>query len=157
MRHHYVGIASYLSAFVILSDQFTKWWVMANVKPYPSFYPVASFVDFTLVWNKGVTFGLMNRVDHRLMPWLLVVMALGVLVMLGRWLWRTRSLIVTLALGAIIGGALGNIIDRVRFGAVIDFIDVYYGNHHWYTFNLADAAIVCGVSLLMLDSLVRGK
>ena len=103
MRHHYVGIASYLSAFVILSDQFTKWWVMANVKPYPSFYPVASFVDFTLVWNKGVTFGLMNRVDHRLMPWLLVVMALGGLVMLGRWLWRTRSLIVTLALGAIIG------------------------------------------------------
>ena len=157
MHHHRIGIACYLVVFVLLCDQFTKWWVVKNVLSAPSYYPVAPYINFVLVWNKGVTFGLLNRIDHHFMPYLLVLMALVVLVILGRWLFRSHSLLVVLALAAIIGGALGNIIDRVRYGAVVDFIDIYYQNYHWYTFNLADAAIVCGVSLLMMDSLVRGK
>lgn len=157
MRHHQVGIASYAAIFVVLCDQFTKWWVVKNILGQPSYYPVASAINFVLVWNRGITFGLFNRFDHHLMPYLLVLLALAVVAVLGRWLWHTTSLVVALALGAIMGGAVGNIIDRVRYGAVVDFIDVHYKNYHWYTFNLADAAIVSGVFLLMLDSLVRKK
>ncbi len=157
MSHPRFNSALYLAAFVAVCDQLTKMWVVNNVLSPPSFYPVTDFMNFALVWNHGVTFGLLNRFDHHLMPYLLVLVAFLVLGLLGRWLWHTHSLVVALGLGAIIGGAFGNVIDRIRFGAVVDFIDVYYKNYHWYTFNLADAAIVCGVSLLMLDSLVRGK
>ena len=64
---------------------------------------------------------------------------------------------VAIALGAIAGGAIGNVIDRLRFGAVVDFIDAHVGDWHWYVFNVADAAIVCGVAALVLDSLLRGS
>jgi len=154
MRHPYIKIATYAAVFVTLCDQITKAWVVRNVLPPPSYYPVAPSIDFTLVWNKGVTFGLLHHLNQ---PYILIGAALLVMGLLGRWLWQTSSLLVTMALGTIIGGALGNILDRVRYGAVVDFIDVYYGQYHWYTFNLADAAIVAGVLLLCLDSLVRRK
>lgn len=157
MRVHFIKMAIYMATLIALCDQFTKSWVVRNVMSPPSYYPVASFIDFTLVWNKGITFGLMNRVNHLVMPYILIAASMVVLALLARWLWHTSSLLVTLALGSIMGGALGNIIDRIRYGAVVDFIDVYYGNYHWYTFNLADAAIVSGVILLSFDSLVRGK
>ena len=85
------------------------------------------------------------------------VIAMAVVVALCLWLWRAESLLVAVAIGAIAGGAVGNILDRVRFGAVVDFIhahiDTPWGDLSWYVFNVADAAIVCGVATLILDSL----
>jgi len=75
-----------------------------------------------------------------------------VVVALGVWLRRAETPLAATALGAIAGGAIGNVIDRLRFGAVVDFIDAHLENWHWYVFNLADAAIVCGVVVLVIDS-----
>ena len=152
-RH--VMLASYLGVFVTLSDQLSKWWVLTNVKS--TGMEITSFLNFVIVHNKGVTFGLLNSINHQYMPYLLTSVAAIILFFLGRWLWLTRSLPVAIGLGAVMGGAVGNVIDRVRYGAVVDFLDFYYQTHHWYAFNFADAAIVTGVGLLLIDSLVRAR
>jgi lipoprotein signal peptidase len=110
-------------------------------------------LNFTFVRNFGVTFGLFNNLGE----WSAVVLggvALGVVTALLLWLRRAESRLVAIALGAIIGGALSNVIDRVRFGFVVDFIHAHVGEISWYVFNVADAAIVCGVAALVLDSLL---
>ena len=112
-------------------------------------------LNLTMVWNHGVTFGLLNGLGSlgpcrcwRGSP-LAVVVALGI------WLRRAENRVVAVAIGAIAGGAVGNVIDRLRFGAVVDFIhahvDTPWGDYSWYVFNVADAAIVCGVAALILD------
>lgn len=151
-----VLLALYLGVFVALADQLSKWWVLRHVEP-SHVMNVAPFMNFVLVRNKGVTFGLLNNMDHQYMPYILCGVAAVILFLLGRWVWLTRSTPVAVALGAVMGGAVGNVIDRVRFGSVVDFLDFYYQNYHWYAFNVADAAIVTGVSLLLLDSLVRAR
>jgi lipoprotein signal peptidase len=106
-----------------------------------------------MVWNRGVTFGLLTNFGH----WsylLLAAIALAVVAGLVVWLRRAESRLVATALGAIVGGAVSNVIDRLRFGAVVDFIHAHLGAWSWYVFNLADAAIVCGVAVLVLDSLL---
>jgi lipoprotein signal peptidase len=105
------------------------------------------------VRNYGVTFGLLTGFGE----WsylLLAAVALAVVAALGIWLRRAESHLVATALGAIVGGALSNVIDRLRFGYVVDFIHAHIGAWSWYVFNLADAAIVCGVAALVLDSLL---
>ncbi|MDP9127710.1 MAG: signal peptidase II [Pseudomonadota bacterium] len=152
-----VHLASYVLGLVLLCDQASKWWVLRSFLQTRQGIRVTPFLNFILVWNKGVTFGLLNTIAHNYMPWILAGAALLILVLLGRWLARTHSTLIALSLGAIMGGAVGNIIDRLRFGAVMDFLDFYYGSYHWYAFNIADAAIVTGVVLLLLESLVRGR
>lgn len=154
----YTVLACYLIALILLCDQFSKWWVLygARVRPEDPLF-VTSYLNFVLVLNRGVTFGMLNRLHHALTPWVLVACAAVIVFLLGRWLWKTQSRLVSLGLGSVIGGALGNIVDRIRFGAVIDFIDFHALGYHWYAFNVADAAIVCGVSLLVIDSLARAK
>jgi signal peptidase II len=147
-------MALYLAVLVTLCDQLSKWWLLNNIMVPPRVVPVTPFLNYVLVWNKGVTFGLLNQFDHRLMAYVLIAVALIILFLLGRWLTRTTSMVVALGLGSIMGGAVGNVIDRLRFGGVVDFLDFYYRDYHWFAFNIADAAIVTGVGLLLLDSLV---
>jgi signal peptidase II len=148
----------YTMAFVGLADQLSKWMILERMDDVHRTIPVTSFINFVLVWNKGVTFGLFNRAaGEKILPYILIGVALAILFLLGRWLWRTTSTAVALALGAIMGGAFGNVIDRLRYGAVVDFIDFHYQDFHWYAFNVADAAIVTGVALLLIDGMVRGK
>ena len=103
-------------------------------------------LNLTMVWNRGVTFGLLNGLGAwaawRCWP----AVALAVVAALGVWLRRAESRLVAVALGAIAGGAVGNVIDRLRFGAVVDFIHAHAWGWSWYVFNVADAAIVCGVA-----------
>ncbi|MFA4994255.1 MAG: signal peptidase II [Bdellovibrionales bacterium] len=150
-------IGFYAMAFVGLVDQLTKWLILDRLDDVHRTLPITSFLNFVLVWNKGVTFGFLNHGRERVLPYVLIAVAVVILFLLGRWLMRTSSTTVALALGAIMGGAIGNVIDRVRYGAVVDFLDFYYGNLHWYAFNVADAAIVTGVALLLIDGMVRGK
>lgn len=103
-------------------------------------------------FNTGVTFGMFAESAAGAV-WTLVAVTLAVVAFLLAWLWRTTSPTESAALGAIVGGALGNVFDRLRLGAVVDFVDVHYAGWHWPTFNMADAAIVCGVGLLLLDGL----
>ncbi len=147
------------AVLLLIADQVSKWWILEVVRlpevrniPLVLLGPVG--LDLTMVWNRGVTFGLFSGEGS----WNHLVLSLLALVVAGwllRWLARAETRLVTYALGAVIGGAVANVIDRVRFGAVVDFVDVHAWGWHWYVFNLADAAIVCGVLALVVDALIR--
>lgn len=156
--HRRMTIGFYMMALIGITDQITKWWLLNRMGDVEHTLPVTSFLNFVLVWNKGVTFGMLGHLTGKqYMPYILIGVAAIILILLGRWLYRTQSTMVALALGSIMGGAIGNVIDRVHYGAVVDFIDFYYRDYHWYAFNIADASIVTGVALLLLDGMVRGK
>jgi signal peptidase II len=143
-----------VSALLVLAvDQASKWWVL-QVLDLPALrsVEVLPFLNLTMVWNQGVTFGLFSQ-DGRWGALLLSAVALAVVVALGLWLRRAESRLVAVALGAIAGGAVGNVIDRVRFGAVVDFLHAHAFGWSWYVFNVADASIVCGVAALVVDGL----
>ena len=129
----------------IIADQATKAAVVANASVLSD--GIAVFPGFNLVFgrNDGVTFGMFGGAPW----WALAVLALGICVWLTIMLYRSESRIEALAYGFVIGGALGNVIDRIRHGAVTDFLDFYAGQLHWPAFNLADVFVVCGVGLLL--------
>lgn len=113
---------------------------------------LAPFADLVVVWNRGVSYGLFQQ-EGGVGRWLLVVLSLAAALGLGIWMRRASSRLLGIALGLIVGGALGNAIDRAAYGAVFDFVHLHAGGWSWYVFNVADAAIVAGVIGLILDSL----
>ncbi|MGA3400008.1 MAG: signal peptidase II [Acetobacteraceae bacterium] len=139
---------------VLAADQASKYWVLHGIDlPEIGQIVLLPVLNLTFVRNRGVTFGLLNGYG----TWsylLLAAVALAVVAALGVWLRRAESALVAGSLGAIAGGAIGNVIDRLRFGSVVDFIDAHIGAWHWYVFNVADAAIVCGVAALVLENLL---
>ncbi len=147
--------AGVLAALLVLAcDQGSKYWIL-HVLDLPQLGSVAVLpvLNLTYVANTGVTFGLLGGFGaggHVL----LAIVALAVVVALAVWLRRAERLSVALALGAIAGGAVGNVIDRIRYGHVVDFIHAHAWGWSWYVFNLADAAIVCGVAVLVIDGLL---
>ena len=150
-----------LAAAILLADQASKWFMlevleMPEVRHIPLLALGPFGFDLTMVWNRGVTFGLLQG-DQPWHAWALAGLAAVIVGFLLRWMARAESLRVGLALGAIIGGAIGNMIDRFRFGAVADFFDAHAFGWHWYVFNVADAAIVVGVAVLAFDALFPPK
>ena len=140
-----------LGVLVVIADQVTKLWALSTLFDPPRRVPVLPFLDFVPVWNRGVSFGLLSNASEW-GPWLLSGFALLVCLFMGAWLMRATSWPLIYGLGAVIGGAVGNVIDRMLYGAVVDFIDVHYGGWHWPAFNIADSAITLGVALLLLDA-----
>ncbi len=160
---------------IVMIDQLTKWWITETyLRPLTGKNSVG-LVDWvmnaperitsgvsvnvlpnfnlTMVWNPGVSFGLLQNAG----VWPLVALTVGLCIFLAWWLVKSESIMEGLALGAIIGGAIGNLIDRFRFGAVADFFDVDLGFYRWPAFNIADSAIVIGVALLLLHGLFWDK
>jgi signal peptidase II len=125
---------------------------LAWLEDPPRDIAVLPFLDLVLVWNRGVSFGLFNR-ESELAPWVLIGLALAIVVGLLVWVGRLRGRWPIVAVGLVIGGAIGNSIDRLRHGAVVDFIDLHVAAYHWPAFNVADSAIVIGVGILLLDGL----
>jgi signal peptidase II len=151
-----IALGAAVGLCVLALDQASKWWILNGLDlPDRGAIAVLPVLNLTLVWNKGITFGLFGG-QNAIGSAVLAVVALAVVVALALWLRRAESLLVAAALGAIAGGAIGNVIDRARYGAVVDFIHAHIGNVSWYVFNVADAAIVCGVATLVLDGL-RGR
>ena len=153
-RNRLTALGIITALIVLAADQASKWWVL-NVIHLPEIgqIVVLPVLNLTFVRNPGVTFGLLNGFGQ----WgslILAAVALGVVAALGVWLYRAESRLVAVALGAIVGGAISNVIDRLRFGWVVDFIHAHLGDWSWYVFNVADAAIVCGVAALVLDGLL---
>ncbi len=141
------------AVLVILLDQISKplmrdWLADTDIS-------VTSFFNLVSAWNKGVGFSLLTLTLPS-GPYILSALALAISTGLLIWLLRTQRNLPALALGLVIGGALGNVIDRLRQGAVFDFVDVHIGGYHWPAFNLADSALSIGVVLLVIDGLFDG-
>jgi lipoprotein signal peptidase len=146
-----------IAALVLAADQGSKYAILTIIDlPDRGTVPlIDQFLDLTMVWNHGVTFGLFQAGNGRGQI-VLAAIAIAVVAGLLVWLRRAESLLVALSIGAIAGGALGNVADRFRFGMVVDFIHV-----HWrgldpfpFVFNIGDSAIVLGVAALLLDGLL---
>src|ERR1700722_11848955 len=136
-----------VSALVVLAaDQGSKYWIL-KVLDLPDLrqLELLPVLNLTMVWNQGVTFGLLNGLGSW-SHFFLAAVALLVVAALAVWLRRADNPVAALSIGAIAGGAVGNVIDRLRYGAVVDFIHAHIGDWSWYVFNGADAAIVCGVA-----------
>jgi lipoprotein signal peptidase len=148
-------IAGLVAALLVLAaDQASKAWIVQGLR-LPELRSISLLPVLNLTWveNRGITFGLLNGAGG-FAPVLLTLVALVVVAALGVWLWRAERVLVAAALGAVAGGAVGNVIDRLRFGYVVDFIHAHAWGWSWYVFNVADAAIVCGVAALVLDSMI---
>jgi signal peptidase II len=139
---------------VVLVDQIIKAGVLSySARPDADPTRLTPFLDLALRWNRGISFSLFAR-DSALGQIALVALTLAVTGLLTLWLLRSRSGLPAVGLGLIIGGALGNAIDRVAHGAVVDYLDLHAFGRHFFVFNVADAAINVGVALLILDLLL---
>lgn len=138
-----------VAVVTLLADQASKLWLLYGYG-LPSRYPVslAPWFDLTVVWNYGISYGMFQQTTD-LGRWLLTGFQLVAALALGVWMWRTLGKMTALGLGLIVGGAIGNAIDRLAYGAVFDFAHIHVGTFNWYVFNLADAAIVLGVPCLL--------
>lgn len=152
------GWAAYaLAGLLIVLDQLSKFWVLDILQlPYRLSVPVAGPLRLTMVWNQGVSFGLLQA-QHDLVRWALVAFSLIVAGILIWWARKPSRALAATGLGLVIGGAIGNAIDRARFGAVVDFIDVSAIGVFPWVFNIADSGITIGVILLLADSLRRER
>jgi signal peptidase II len=148
-----------IAVFVIVLDQLSKLVVLASVGPGEVITVIPKFFNLTLTFNKGAAFGFLAGAPdgmRQVLLYLMTAVALGVVVLMLVRDYRHSSL-AKVALAMIIGGALGNIIDRIRIGHVVDFLDAYYGTYHWPAFNLADSSICIGVFLLLLFARSKPK
>lgn len=171
---------SYLLTIILvfIADQISKWWVVehmikpmalpahadASAMPFLQWMITAQdqmpfvridvlpFFNLVMVWNKGVSFGMFNG-DSAYGPLILFCVAAALVAVFSVWLHRTTSAMTAAGLVLIIGGAAGNMLDRVRFGAVVDFLDLHAGDFHWPAFNVADSAICIGIALLLIHGL----
>ena len=144
------GITALLVGLLI--DQVSKWWIIDVMMLEPRVIFVTNFFNLVIVTNHGISFGLFSNFGESI-RWVLIGFAVSLSIFLFIWLIRTKDQHVALALGMIISGAIGNVIDRVRIGAVIDFLDFHAFGWHWPAFNVADSAITIGVLILMYNSL----
>jgi signal peptidase II len=144
-----------VAVLTLVLDQITKWWIVGRVMDPPQAVEVAPFFNLVMVWNRGITFGLFG--DAQWGRWAFAGLAMAIVVVLITWLLRAARPWIAAALGLIIGGAIGNVVDRIRWGAVADFLDFHVAGWHWPAFNVADSAIVVGVGLLLLDALFGRK
>jgi signal peptidase II len=152
-------IAAGLIALVLtlLADQASKlYFLFVYDLPLHDPLELGPFVTFTVVWNKGISYGLFQQ-GTEFGRWALVAIALVSTVALGVWMARATNRLLTVSLGLILGGAIGNAIDRIAYGAVFDFVHLHVGEWSWYVFNVADAAIVFGVVGLIWDAFVASR
>jgi lipoprotein signal peptidase len=147
---------SVLAAAILVADQITKWWALHALRFGEAVPVIPGFFSLTLVMNPGLAFGMLAGVPEtfRWMVGLLSIGAVVILAVIAARLLPTGGPWTRLALGLIFGGAAGNLIDRLRFGAVVDYLDFYWGAYHWPAFNVADSAITVGVTILAFRMLV---
>ena len=142
----------FLAILVLFLDQVTKLAILEWVAPPAAGISITGFLAIVLVWNRGMSFGMFN-VGDPLVPWILGALAIAVTIGLIWWLARAHRWLVIAGLGLVLGGAIGNLADRLIYGAVVDFVLLHAGSWQWPAFNLADSAITVGVIALLWDSL----
>jgi len=164
MRRRMLGLGLGVAALTVLLDQLSKWWILSVALPCLSGPPgpwcqvdslpieVTGFFNLVMTWNRGVSFGLFAH-EAAFMPYVLIAVALAITAFMLLWLSRVDRPFMAMSIGLIIGGAVGNVVDRLRFGAVADFLDFHLFGWHWPAFNVADSGIVVGVLLIVADGL----
>jgi signal peptidase II len=154
MTRRLVGFV--LAAVVLVADQGSKYWILHGLRLQDlGTVVLLPILNVVLVWNRGITFGMFTSAGAA-GKLSLAAIAIVVIAGLAVWLWRARRWLTTIAIGAITGGAIGNVADRLHYGAVVDFIQVHAGWLYFpYVFNVGDSCIVCGVAALMAESLLR--
>jgi signal peptidase II len=146
----------WIVALVFLADQALKLWLLFGLRlAEEGPFQLAPFLEIVLAWNRGISYGLFQQ-STDFGRWALVAISIVAAIWLGRWLWRADDRLTVVSLALIIGGALGNGLDRIVYGAVVDFVHVHVGSFSWYIFNIADAAIVFGVLGLLYESFRPG-
>ena len=149
----------WLPMVIVAVDQATKAMVKQALPLHDSVTIIPGFMDFTHVLNSGAAFGILNGVDFPFKTVAIAVIAMAALIGVGLYAASIshHQLIARVGLALILGGAAGNLIDRVLFGSVVDFVDVYWRSHHFWAFNVADSAISVGVAIMILDMLGVGE
>ncbi len=142
----------WLSLLAVILDQASKLVIDSSMQLYESI-PVMPFFNLTYVHNTGAAFSFLSDAGGW-QRWAFAGLALGISIVIAVWLTKLQKheTLLAVALSLILGGAVGNLIDRLAYGYVIDFLDVYYGNWHWPAFNIADSAITLGVALMLAES-----
>ncbi|MGA9795367.1 MAG: signal peptidase II [Rhizomicrobium sp.] len=151
------GLAA--AAIALLVDQGSKILLLyaLNFRDMPGKHlQILPFFNLVMVWNRGISYGLLPA-HGRIGTVLLAVFSALAVAGLGWWLWNARRTALAIGLGLVIGGALGNLIDRLVYGKVADFFHFYAGRYDWYVFNMADCAITVGVVTLLYDALLRSE
>ncbi len=144
---------------VVLLDQLSKLAILHTLRVYDSVPVLKGLLNLVHIRNRGMAFGLMNRPDVDLPFYFLVAATIGAVILLVFWFFRLNQAAsrTILGLSLILGGALGNLIDRLRFGEVIDFVDFYQGPYHWPAFNVADSAITVGTFLVAIGLIFQRR
>ena len=142
-----------VAVLVVVADQLTKWAIVQWIEPYGR-VPINDFINLTHQRNTGAAFSFLAGQPWA--RWFFIVLATGVSAFITVWIWRIRRegpLVLTAGLSLVLGGAVGNLIDRIRLGYVTDFIQVWFGSWAFPSFNVADAAISVGAALLIIDAI----
>ncbi len=150
-------LATLIILMIVICDQLTKIWIMANFALFQSQEIIPGLFNLTYLTNRGAAFGFLNgdygAWRHAFFVGVAVVAMVMMLFLLRQMQQEGKRFVVALAL--IFGGAVGNLIDRLRLGAVVDFLDVYWAGHHWPAFNVADSAITVGVGIFLIAHLLQ--
>ena len=149
-----LGLAIVLVVF--LADQALKLWLLFGLRLAETGpFAVTPFMNIVLAWNRGISYGLFQQ-GTDFGRWALVAISIVAAIWLWRWMWREERPLTVVSLALVVGGALGNGLDRAVYGAVVDFVQLHWGSFSWYIFNIADAAIVVGVVALLYESFRPG-
>ena len=146
-----------VSSLIVVVDQITKLIANHALSLYQA-YPVLPSLNLTLMYNKGAAFSFLSEAGGW-QRWFFTVLAVVVSIVIVIWIRRlpARETWMAAGLSLVLGGAIGNVIDRITYGHVIDFIDVYYASYHWPAFNVADSAITVGATILVVHALFFHK
>jgi len=144
-------------SFIVVLDQLTKYIVETRIRLYDIITVVPGFFNLTHVRNRGAAFGLLAGLPEFWRSTFFIVVTVAAVAVIIVLIWKAHERLLVIAFSLIAGGAIGNVIDRIRYGEVVDFIQWYVKSYYWPSFNVADSAISIGVGLLMIDMLFVKK
>jgi len=158
MKNRFLRTGSIVALVALVADQLHKYLMLHEFGFMAGrFVEVTSFFNLVMVWNYGISFGMLNDADDGKQALILIIMTLAIVSFLFFWLRKAESKFQAASIGLVIGGALGNMLDRIFYGAVADFFDFHIAANHWPAFNIADVAISVGVFLLVVESFIGIK
>ena len=144
------GLGLIIAVLTVSADQLSKYVILSITPSLP--IEITSYFKLVLVFNRGISFGLFSNNRLEMFPWIMAGLAIVISVIAIIWILKTHRLLIMIGLGFVIGGALGNGIDRLYIGAVVDFLDFHIEEWHWPAFNLADSGLCIGAFFLLLDA-----